>query len=65
MIRKPLADMRPAPLTDAERRFLFEAAMEDQAPFDTIADEVSKTCSTIRKRAYLLGARGPEPELRR
>jgi hypothetical protein len=63
-IRKLLGGYATGTLTDAERKALFEAAMEDQALFDTIADEgvLKDLLDDPQARAYLLEALPARPE---
>jgi hypothetical protein len=63
-IRKLLGGYATGTLTDAERKTLFEAAMEDQALFDTIADEgvLKDLLDDPQARAYLLEALPARPE---
>jgi hypothetical protein len=68
-IRKLLGGYATGTLTDAERKALFEAAMEDQTLFDTIADEgvLKELLDDPQARAYLLEAlpARQEPVVRR
>lgn len=68
-IRKLLGGYATGTLTDAERKALFETAMEDQALFDAIAAEgvLKEVLDDPQARAYLLEAlpARPEPVVRR
>lgn len=68
-IRKLLGGYATGTLTDAERKALFEAAMEDQTLFDAIADEgvLKEVLDDPQARAYLLEAlpAKPKPVVRR
>ena len=68
-MRKLLGGYATGTLTDAERKALFEAAMEDQTLFDAIADEgvLKEVLDDPQARAYLLEALPgrPEPVVRR
>ncbi len=63
-IRKLLGGYATGTLTDAERRAFFEAAMEDQSLFDTIAGEhvLKEALDDPKARAYLLAALPAKPE---
>jgi hypothetical protein len=64
-IRKLLGGYATGTLTDAERKALFEAAMEDQALFDAIAAEgvLKEVLDDPQARASLLEALPDKPEL--
>ena len=64
-IRKLVGGYATGTLTDAERKALFEAAMEDQTLFDAIADEgvLKEVLDDPRARAYLLEALPAKPTL--
>lgn len=63
-VRKLLGGYPTGTLTDAERKALFEAAMEDQSLFDAIADDgvLKELLDDPQVRTYLLAALPVKPE---
>src|SRR6185437_1172129 len=63
-MRKLLGGYATGTLTDAERKALFEAAMEDQTLFDAIADEgvLKEVLDDPQARASLLEALPAKPQ---